>query len=549
MLNRNKKRFSGIVVLALLTMLASACSGNNNANNASPSASGTASASASASGSQPAASGEAKDGGSLIVAVASDPVVLNPNYAGDRVSLTIDQALYAPLFQVNNGKKTFYLADSLDLSEDKLTYTLKLKSGLTWHDGQPLTADDVVFTIDKILDESQNSFLRGNFIIGGKPVQATKVDDTTVQLKLPQVAPGFEATLVQVFPIPKHVFENEANIEKSDKNKNPVGSGAFKFKEYKTGEYLTLERFDGYFGGKPHLDSITYRIAKDTNAANLALQNGEINVKYLDPQDVSTIEATGNFDIQPYSEGRLAYMMFNQNSDTGVLNKKEVRQAIAYALNREELIQVAYTSADYADPAHSFLTPDVLYQTNDVPTYDNDVAKAKELLKAAGVSNLKLRFIVQSGNKVQEAISLYVQQKLKDIGIAVELNSMDSSAWVAKFIDPKATDYELAITGYIMGFDPDAYSMLFTSDGSSNYSHYNNAQVDTLFKQGAGEGDATKREAIYKDVQKIIAEDAAIYPIAYTKTIVAIDKKYGGLDQAVLKPVVIFEDPSKLYLK
>ncbi|MFD2328707.1 ABC transporter substrate-binding protein [Cohnella sp. GCM10020058] len=547
MLNRNKKRFTGVIVLALLTMLASACSSNNNAETASPGASATASASA--SGSQPAAGGEVKDGGSMIVAVASDPIVLNPNYAGDRVSLTIDQALYAPLFQVNNGKKTFYLADSLDLSEDKLTYTLKLKSGLTWHDGQPLTADDVVFTIDKILDESQNSFLRGNFIIGGKPVQAAKVDDTTVQLKLPQVAPGFEATLVQVFPIPKHIFENEANIEKSDKNKSPVGSGAFKFKEYKTGEYLTLERFDGYFGGKPHLDSITYRIAKDTNAANLALQNGEINVKYLDPQDVSTIQATGNFDILPYSEGRLAYMMFNQNSDTGVLNKKEVREAIAYALNREELIQVAYTSAEYADPARSFLTPDVLYQTNDVPTYDNDVAKAKELLKTAGVSNLKLRFIVQSGNKVQEAISLYVQQKLKDAGITVELNSMDSSAWVAKFIDPKATDYELAITGYIMGFDPDAYSMLFTSDGSSNYSHYSNPEVDALFKQGAGEGDAAKREEIYKNAQKIVAEDAAIYPIAYTKTIVAVDKRYGGLEEAVLKPVVIFEDPSKLYVK
>ncbi|WP_217597612.1 ABC transporter substrate-binding protein [Cohnella sp. GbtcB17] len=549
MLNRNKKRFTGIVVLALLTMLASACSGNNNGNNATPSASGTASAGASASGSQPAASGEAKDGGNLIVAVASDPVVLNPDYAGDRVSLTIDQALYAPLFQVNNGKKTFYLADSLDLSEDKLTYTLKLKSGLTWHDGQPLTADDVVFTIDKILDESQNSFLRGNFIIGGKPVQAVKVDDTTVQLKLPQVAPGFEATLVQVFPIPKHIYENEANIEKSEKNKQPVGSGAFKFKEYKTGEYLTLERFDGYFGGKPHLDSITYRIAKDTNAANLALQNGELNVKYLDPQDVSTIEATGNFDIQAYSEGRLAYMMFNHNSATGALKKKEVREAIGYALNREELIQVAYASADYADPAHSFLTPDVLYQTNDVPTYDNDVAKAKELLQTAGVSNLKLRFIVTSGNKVQEAISLYVQQKLKDVGITVELSSMDASAFVAKFTDPKATDFDLVVSGYIMGFDPDAYSMLFTSDGSSNYSHYSNPEVDELFKQGAGEGDAAKREEIYKKAQTIVAEDAAIYPIAYTKTIVALDKRYGGLDQAVLKPVVIFEDPSKLYLK
>lgn len=160
-------------------------------------------------------------------------------------------------------------------------------------------------------------------MVNGKPVQASKVDDTTVDFKLPQPAPAFEAALVQVSPIPKHIFENEADIEKSTKNNSPVGSGPFKFKEYKTGEYVTLERFDNYVGGKPHLDSVTYRIVKDSNAANLALQNGEINVNYLDPQNVETIKATDKFDIFPYSEGRLAYLMFNENSDTKQLNKKK----------------------------------------------------------------------------------------------------------------------------------------------------------------------------------------------------------------------------------
>ncbi|OKP82263.1 ABC transporter substrate-binding protein [Paenibacillus sp. P32E] len=537
-----RRGLSGVIAIILLTFLISACSGGNNA--ASPAASGTP-----AESQQPAAGEGPKDGGSLIIGVAADPVVLNPNYAGDRVSLTIDQALYAPLFQVNNGKKTFYLADSLTPSADNLTYTLKLKSGLTWHDGEKLTADDVVFTIEKILDEKQNSFLRANFLINDQPITATKVDDLTVEFKLPQVSPAFEATLVQVTPIPKHIFENETDIEKSTKNAAPIGSGPFKFKEYKAGEYLTLERFDNYFGGKPHLDSVTYRIAKDANAANLALQNGEINVQYLDPKDVSTIQATNNFEILPYAEGRLSYLMFNANSDTGVLAKKEVRQALSLALSRDEIIQTAYTSSEYADPAKSFLTPDALYFTNDVPTFDNDAAKAKEMLQAAGVSNLKLRFIVQSGNKAQEAISLYVQQKLKAVGVDVELKSMDSSAWVQKFIDLKATDFELALTGYIMGYDPDAYRILFTSGASSNYSHYANPEVDKLLNEGAGEADPAKRADIYKKAQEIVAGDAPIYPIAYTKTVVAISKNYGGLEEAVLKPVVIFEDLSKIYQK
>lgn len=537
----------GFIGMLLLVLLVTACSNGNN--NASSSKGDASSSQAPASSAAPSGEGTPKDGGSLIIGVAADPVILNPNYAGDRVSLTIDQALFAPLFQVNNGKKTFYLAESLTPSADNLTYTLKLRDGLTWHDGEKLTADDVVFTIEKILDEKQNSFLRESFVVGGKPVEAVKVDDLTVEFKLPQASPAFEAALVQVSPIPKHIFQNETDIEKSGKNAAPVGSGPFKFKEYKTGEYLTLERFDNYFGGKPHLDSVTYRIAKDTNAANLALQNGEINVKYLDPQDISTIEATGNFDILPYSEGRLSYLMFNENSDTGVLGKKEVRQALSYALSRDEIIQTAYTSGDYADPAKSFLTPDALFFTNDVPTFDNDTAKAKEMLDAAGVKNLKLRFIVQSGNKVQEAVSLYVQQKLKAVGIEVELQSMDSSAFVQKFNDLKAADYELVLTGYIMGYDPDPYRILFASGGSSNYSHYNNPAVDQLFEQGAGEVDPAKRGEIYKKAQVQIAEDAPIYPIAYTKTIVAVSKQFGGIDEAVLKPVVIFEDLSKIYQK
>ncbi len=538
-----KKYLSGVMILALLTMLVSACGGSGDSSSSTSAPSGTSSDAAQTSG------GEPKDGGSLIIGVAADPVILNPNYAGDRVSLTIDQALYAPLFQVNNGKKTFYLADSLEPSADNLTYTLKLKSGLTWHDGEKLTADDVVFTVDKILDEKQNSMLRGNFIIGGKPIKAVKVDDTTVEFKLPQVSPAFEATLVQVSPIPKHVFENEANIEKSPKNNAPVGSGPFKFKEYKTGEYVTLERFDNYFGGKPHLDSITYRISKDANASNLALQNGEINIKYVDPQDAATIEATGNFEMKNYSEGRLSYLLFNQNSDTGLMAKKEVREALSYALNREELIQVAYTSPDYADPAKSFVTPDGLYHDNNVTTYDNDVNKAKELLQSSGAAGMKLRFMVSGGNKAQEAISLYVQQKLKEIGVNVEIQTMDASAYSAKFTDPTTADYEMTVGGYIMGFDPDAYSILYTSGNDSNYAHYSDKEVDELFAQGAGEADDTKRGEIYKKLQEKIASDAVIYPIAYTKTIVAVDKKFGGLDEAVLKPVVIFEDPAKLYQK
>ncbi|AIG28557.1 ABC transporter substrate-binding protein [Brevibacillus laterosporus] len=496
--------------------------------------------------SQPVAgSGTPKNGGSLVIAVGDDPSALNPNYAGDRVTLTINQSLFAPLFTINEGKKTFVLAESLTQSKDFLTYTLKLRDNLTWHDGKKLTADDVVFTLASILDEKQHSPQRSLFVLDGKPIQVKKVDDTTVDFVLPQVSAAFEGALVQVSPIPKHIFENIEDIEKSEKNFSPVGSGPFKFKEYKPGEYVTLERFDNYFAGKSYLDTITYRITKDSNAANLAMQNGEIQMKFIDPQDYNKMNDMQMFTLIKYNEGRLVYMAFNLNID--VLQKKEVRQAIAYAIDKNELVHAAYSSLDYAEPAYSLLTPDALYYTKELPTYDYNVEKAKELLKKAGVNQLKLRLAYVNNNKPQTSQALYLQQKLKDIGIEIELQPLDPAAFSNKSQDMKNKDYDLSFGGYIMGYEPDAYKSLFVSTEPFNYSHYNNKEFDQLWSKAAVEVDTAKRAELYKKIQQTVADDVPIYPIAYPKSIIAVDKKFGGLQEAVTKPVTMFEDLSKIY--
>jgi peptide/nickel transport system substrate-binding protein len=127
------------------------------------------------------------------------------------------QALYAPLYSFNNGKIEWGLAESLTPSADNLSYTLTLKPNLKWQDGQPLTADDVVFTFNKLLDAKQHSFFRSMFTYGGKPVVVSKVDDRTVKFTLPQVSAAFTGTLVQIYPIPQHVFANEGDLEKAPK--------------------------------------------------------------------------------------------------------------------------------------------------------------------------------------------------------------------------------------------------------------------------------------------------------------------------------------------
>ncbi|MDU5141636.1 MAG: ABC transporter substrate-binding protein [Paenibacillus dendritiformis] len=491
--------------------------------------------------------GEPKSGGSIIIAVQEDPRVMNPVYAGDRVTLTINQSLFAPLYHIDNGEKKFVLAESLTPSEDSLTYTLKLRQGLKWHDGQPLTADDVVFTMNSILDEKQHSSDRANYVYNGKPLTAKKVDDLTAEFVLPQPSASFEGVLANFKPIPKHVFEGEADLEKSGKNDHPIGSGPFKFKEYRAGEYVTLERFDDYFAGKAYLDSVTYRVAKDANAANLALQNGELQMRMIDSVDYAKLDNTGKFNLVTYPEGRLIYMVFNQNVD--VMKKKEVRQAIAYALNKEEMITAAFGSTDFAEPAASIFTPDTLYQTTDVAKYEYNIEKAKELLQQAGVSNLKLRLAYVNSNKPQTSKALYIQQQLKEVGIDVELMALDVAAFGNMSLDMNNTSYDISFGGYIMGYEPDAYKSLYMSDAAYNYAHYKNPDFDALWNQAAVEMDKTKRGELYKQIQQTVADEMTVYPIAYGKAIVAVDKRYGGLEEAVPKPVVMFEDLSKIYMK
>ncbi len=326
--------------------------------------------------------GTPKEGGTFTLAVTDNPQVMNPLYANDRVTLTIQQSLYAALYHLRDGEKNYVLAESFEPSEDQLTWTLKLKDNLKWHDGEKITADDIVFTIESILDEKQNSSIRGNLIFNGEPLKVEKVDELTVDFKLPSISAAFEGVMNDFFPIPKHIFENEADLMKSEKNQAPVGSGPFKFKEYKADEYVILERFDDYFAGKPYLDSVVYRIVKDPNTANISLQKGEINARLIDAQDYEKLDSTGQFNMLTFPEGRLYYMAFNQNSEA--VQKKEIRQAIAHAIDKDELIQTAFLSSEFADTAASVLTPDTLYHSQDVTTYEYDQEKAKELVAAAG---------------------------------------------------------------------------------------------------------------------------------------------------------------------
>lgn len=489
-----------------------------------------------------------KKGGSITVAVAGDPLVINPNYASDRVTLTIQQALFAPLFYINGRKVTPALANKLTASKDQLKYTLTLKKNLKWSDGKDLTADDIVFTLNSILDAKQNSDLRGNFIFNNKPVKAAAINRNTVVFTLPTVAPAFQLSLEQLYPIPQHVFQNVSNIEKSTKNNSPVGSGPYKFVTYKSGQYLESTRNNYFFAGKAHLDKLVFQIAKDQNSANLALKNGSIQLKAIQPADVKNITSKGNLQVVTYPEYRLSYASFNEN--VPVFKNKTFRQAISYALNRKDIINAAYGSNKYGMPASSIFTSDVKFQDTNVQTYPYNLSKAKQLLKQSKVNTKQpLNIVYLNNSAAQESIALYFQQQFKQIGLNLQLKPTDPSAFTNIELDRKSKAYGLILNGYIMGPEADVYKVLYQSTSPYNYANYHNASLDKLWNLAAVETNSAKRADYYNQIQKQIANDAVIYPISYDDALFAINKQYGGISEAKPQPVTIVRDLSKLYLK
>ena len=488
--------------------------------------------------------GTKAEGGNITIAETADPQNINPLYVVDQTSFDMMQALYSPFFEIVNGEMYYGngLCESVTANDDASEFTLKLKDGLKWHDGQPITADDVVFTMQVLVDEKQNVPYSSYGYVNDKAVEAEKVDDLTVKLSLGSSSAGFLGGLSQVYCIPKHIYDGVENIGESDLNNEPVGSGPFKFEEYKSGEYYKVTKFDDYFDDV-NLDSITFKIVKDSSSANAALASGDLDARLISADDYDNVSAYDNVNINTYNSGRVNAMFMNElNKD---LQDVKVRQAIAYALNKEEFCQFAFLSEDYAEPADSIFTPDTLYYTKPDNTYDNDPAKAQELLSEAGKTSLSLNLMYISTDKTMESEALYVQSALANVGITINLLPTDESTFKNKTKDPECTDYDLVLSFYTLGEEPSLYADMSSSVSRSNYSRIKDTDLDALWEEGNSTADETKRGEIYKEIQNTINDNMYIYPIAYSNGFYAVSKDFGGFDECLLK--TIYYDYSKIY--
>ena len=492
--------------------------------------------------------GGTSSGGNIVVPTEDKGGSLNPVFTGLTKANLATNILYTPLYLYEGINMTYGLASSVEFRDNK-EVTIEIKKGLIWHDGKPITADDVIYTLNLILDKSQGSMLRPFLLVNETPVTISKEDDYSIKITLPYEKTGFLHNLSRICPTPKHVYENEEVVASSEKNKYPIGSGPFKYKESKEGEYITFERFDDYVGGKPKAESITIRVIPK-----------EKQQEAFEREEICLMEATNELyekskekdsKFQSYSHcaGKVNFLAFNENTE--IMKDANIRKAISFALNRKGIIAAAYGGDENGSKeAKTILLPstDFYYDGEAIEGYNQDREKAREYLKKASsnIAQIILGYCTEENGHKEYAQE--IERQLKDSGIQVEVRAYDKRAFQDVLVNKKE-ECNIYVTGYELGGNPESYRYYFESDAFLNQWGYSSEEIDGLWTKAGEEQDNEKRKKLYTDIQLKLAEDAAVYPINYERKIMVALNKVRGIDSADPRGGgLLFRDWSKLYI-
>ena len=544
-MNWKKRLLTLTLTLGLLGTALAGCTqpAGDSAGSPSPSASGAPEASPSASAPAESATGEKVDGGTLIMCEPTDISSLNILYETVDEGMTMLKPVYDPLYIVSKDGVRYYLAESHQVSEDGLTITVKLRENLKWHDGEPITTEDVLWYFEMKMNPDNNS--SGGTKVNGEPVQVAAVDEYTFTVTLPSVSASYEATLGNLKLLPKHVYEDTPVLVGAEINSTSgVGSGPFKVKEWNKGESLVLERFDDYYRGPASLESVVFKIIPNASTEEIAFQNGELSVLRLTTQDMlEKYSNDPNYSVYSLTEGRINYMGFNSNSP--LTSDPKVREAICLALNVDEIIAGAYGSTELAPAAKTVFCPSNLYYS-DVEGYSQDLERARELIAETGIEGETFRLVYNSSRENMENCALMIQQQLKAVGLNVEIQGYETQGFFEVFFYTDAGDWELGLNGYSTNGDNQGDEYMFSLEGFLCNKHCSTHEMAALWNEGHDTTHPEERAAIYKEIQEQIRDAYTMFPLTSPNFVVATDKRLKGVDAIDMVP--LFEDYLNLYM-
>lgn len=456
----------------------------------------------------------------LKVAILDDIANLEPGFLVSRWDDMIMKAMYSNLFAFRPGSFEIVpdAVESYQVSEDGLEITFKLKEGIQWQRGYgELTTEDVKYTYELIANPESESPYQGDWAALDHVEMLDKYNGKIV-LKEP-FAPLWSTTLPSTSGM---VMCKKAREEMGDEYAtNPVGSGPYEIVEWVPKQRIVLRRFEDYFGEPPYYDEIHLFPLEDEAAAEIALEAGEIVWSVISIPSVERFEKDERFEVG--SATSLGYSWIGMNVENPKLQDVRVRKAIRSAIDVDAILRAVYFGQ--AERETGLIAPSLLGYWADAPVRARNVEEARGYLQEAGVETLDLTLAIESTTEMR-AIAEIVQANLKDAGINVEINAMDSATfWEIGFGD-KGKEVELFVNAYSMEPDPSWATMWFTCDqvGEWNWQRWCNSQFDELHKQALLTTDPDERAKLYIEMQKVMDEDAiavwithGLVPYAYVK--------------------------------
>ncbi len=471
---------------------------------------------------------------------SGSPDTLNPGAAVLSEAYTIFGLVFDTMYQLQlDGSFKLSLAESVSVSDDGLVYTYKIRDGVTFHDGQPLTAEDVVFTY-YLYQNTDGYPWMGDYTYYFENMEATANNEVVITLSEP--IPNIDAQLVFLYVLPKHVWENEDPVE--FENTAMIGSGPFKVVEYQPEEFVHLARNDEYFGEVPKIDELIFQSFGSQDALVQAIKTGQVDMIYELPNTaVATLEEDPNIQVvtgAPFAPG-VTDIIMNQVTpencppDDGLctghpaLLDRNVRLALAHATDKQKIIDVVLLGLGTPGTA---LLPDGLgiWYNSSIQDYAYDLDKAKQILDDAGYADtnsdgvrempdgsrtLTFRINWDSDNIDPPRIAELLSEMWGPLGVKLEAQALDSDTLTS--VCCPAFDFDIIIWGWGSDPDPNLLLSVMTTDeiptGSSE-TGYSNSEYDALYYEQAAELDLERRKEIVWQMQQIVFDDV-VYIIPY----------------------------------
>jgi peptide/nickel transport system substrate-binding protein len=493
---KSKVRLSAAAALAVVPLVLAGC--------------GAAAGSGSGSGSGASGSSKPVTGGNLVIDRSNDAVSMNKTTTFDNSSIYVMEQIMEPLFTVSNNGKSVepWLATGYTVSPNKLTYTIKLRSGVKFSNGQPMTAADVKFSIDA--DTATGSTGWGYINSAIKKVVAVNPSTVQIDLKYAWAPILADLSLFSNGIIPN----NYGGASETAFSNHPIGTGPFEWDVWKKGQYIKLVKNPHYWQpGKPYLDSVQFDVVPDASTRQLQLEGNQADVDtFPDWSTFATLKSTPGITATAFPSTEIDYLTFNEKK--APFNDVHVRQAISDAINRTALVDAVLFGNGKA--GNSLFMPGLpYYDPTGGETYN--LAAAKNALAESSVPHgFTTTLQIASGNANESAAAQIVQSELKQLGITLNIQQLDPTAQHASL---EADTFDLAYAQWTMDIpDPDEWTSFAVEPNGgaqSAFTFYNNPKVISLNKQAEQEIDPAKRAALYTQLQQLTSQDAFLAYLYY----------------------------------